>query len=69
VAAPDTGSGLFVGHGPVLWGFFRVAAVPQALRSPVADIGVPFGCGEDAGTVVVDDVEELEDIDEEELAR
>jgi hypothetical protein len=35
----------------------------------VAGIGVPFVCGGGAGTVATDEVEELEDIDEEELAR
>jgi hypothetical protein len=70
VATPDGGSDLLAGQGPALCGFFRAAAVPQDVISPVAGIGVPFICGDDtAGTVAVEDVEELEDIEEEELAR
>lgn len=68
---PDGPSCLFAGQGPALWGFFRAAAVPHELRSPVAGIGVlvPFAGGGGAGIVVTDEVDEVEDIEEEELAR
>lgn len=36
VDSADIASALFVGHGPVLVGFFLAAAVPQAPASPVA---------------------------------
>ncbi len=65
---PGIASDLFAGHGPVLWVFFRAAAVPQELRSPDADMGTPLVCGE-CEIVAVEDVDDVEAIEEEEFAR
>jgi hypothetical protein len=43
--------------------------VPQELRSPDAVIGTPLVWGAGCVVVAVDEVEEVEDIDDEELAR
>lgn len=73
VTTPDIASDLLVGHGPALTGFFLEAAVPQAPMSPPIAIGPPFDC-EFVVIVCVEvvepeDDEELDDRDEDELAR
>lgn len=63
-------SALLVGQGPARCGFFRAAAVPQELSLGV--MGTPLVKGADWPIVEVEedeDVDEVELIDEEELAR
>lgn len=64
------GSALLAGHGPTLWFFFRAAAVPpQEFTSADVDMGTPLVCGTVEVVVAVDDDDEVEAIEDEELAR
>jgi hypothetical protein len=68
--APDICSALLTGHGPVLCGFFRVPVLDHVPTS-LTGVNVPFDCWEvfDIVDVLVDDVDELEDREDDELAR
>lgn len=61
-------SGLPAGQGPLGWGRF-LDAVLQELMSELVDAGVPFGCELLVATVVVEEVEDVDDTEEDELLR
>lgn len=63
-------SGLPGGHGVLGCGRFRGPAVlDQELMSELEDVGVPFGWELFVATVVVDEVDDADEIEEEELLR
>lgn len=67
---PDTGSDLLTGHGPVLCGFFRVPVLDHVPTS-LTGVNVPVDCWEefDIVDVLEDEVDELEEREDDELAR
>lgn len=67
---PDTGSDLLTGHGPVLCGFFRVPVLDHVPTS-LTGVNVPVDCWEvfDIVDALEDEVDELEEREDDELAR